>query len=1672
MSNYKSSQEDIDKLIDLYYKQPRILYEHLFASYNQLVEEIIPFCLIQEPNYFYQNVIKDVIYLHGFKCSNIRIKPPTFDNNNEIKFPRDARKNHLNYFATVVADMVQILEKVDIATGEKVRIEIGEVEKEASIANIPVMIKSRYCSTQIKKDIHGECKYDPGGYFIVNGQEKVVMSVEQMVNNKTLVFVKKEQSFSNGLVYIAQINSKKNDWSDNLQIITIKNRKEDDITLTTSSLVDIPLFVLFRALGVESDQDIISKITYDLDDVKMINLLRSSMEYSTDDEGNPIRTKEEAVEYLTSKLRKNRMISQSDENLAKIQRKMMLEKIFRQDLLPHLGEDIAKKIAYLGYMVNKLLSVWLERNDPDDRDALTNKRIETPGILIGQLFRQNWNKMLKEIGKYFAKKNKSDETPVNVLNQIKPSIIEQGIKTALATGIWGMNKTKKGVAQSLQRLSWLQSISYLRRVMAPSLDSSTSKVTSIRQCQNLQAEFLCLTGDSEILMGNGMDTKLIKDIVDKDYVTSINTSSLEQEPTFVFNKFGKIPDTLLEIKTISGRIIKATPEHPFLVIGENNKYVWKDAKDLSENDKLIIRHTEKHINPEKDTVVIINENDVVDHYKMELLETGYLNKEISQSKLVIIARLLGALNTDGNSNIFEDKYFRTSFNLGEEADAYCIVDDISKLGFGLPSVKRVVTQFNDKKSGRETTYRTWRVNKDGAFSYLLNLLGGLNGKKTIQSRSIPQWIMNGNKLIKREYLSAFQGGDGCKITYQSNATSNTYKIVLGPTGQTTIVEYLEETKRYMNQLSELFNSFGIKTNIKVDDINDEINKKKILLFFDNSAENITTYAEWIGYRYCNEKRRKSALPIEHLLIRKENCSERNQKYDLLEKMVKENANVSEICKQTGLTNNQVYKVKSRINSGKKPIPKYSCDNNYQEFVSENKLDNDLVAINIKEVNKIEPEMVYDFTTMSDNHDFVASSITTHNCPCETPEGQKIGIVKSLAMMSSITHQNIAQPEIIRSVLKNTKVRHAADIDPLNMKSYIKIFMNGDWIGICKLTEGQEITDLLKTSRRKGIIDKYTTICLDYTKKEIKIYSDGGRLIRPVLVVTNNKLAINNQLIEDVEKENLSKDSAKGWKRILSKYDNLVDYEDIESSNYMMCADRYYRLTESEENKDRKVEYTDYNKINRYGDYRWIRYTHCNFHSWTQLGIIAGNIPFSNHNHAGRNIIHFSQAKQAISVYLTSYKDRMDISQILYYPQVPIVTTKTMQYNHSLDLPYGENAIVAIMSYNGYNQEDSMILNQSAIDRGIFRADTLKKYHSEIDKNPSTNQDDIFTKPDKNKVADMKQGNYSKLNDKGICPEETQITNEDFIIGKVSPIQPTGDSNKVYKDSSEIFKSNVDGVIDRVHTGVYNAEGYEMYNVRVRMERIPVIGDKLTNRHGQKGTIGIALPQKDMPFTADGMVPDVIMNPHCLPSRMTIGQLVECVASKIGAIEGTFVDGTPYCDYDVRKLPEALEKLGFNKYGNETLYCGMTGKKIQAEIFMGPTYQVRLKHMTADKYHSRSRGPRQALTRQPLEGRSRDGGLKIGEMEKDAMIAHGMGQFLKERMMETSDINKVYICDECGLFASKVIDKDYYWCKACKNSTRISAVVMPYAAKLLFQELMSVNIVPRIRTEKSIYVDEA
>jgi DNA-directed RNA polymerase II subunit RPB2 len=476
-----------------------------------------------------------------------------------------------------------------------------------------------------------------------------------------------------------------------------------------------------------------------------------------------------------------------------------------------------------------------------------------------------------------------------------------------------------------------------------------------------------------------------------------------------------------------------------------------------------------------------------------------------------------------------------------------------------------------------------------------------------------------------------------------------------------------------------------------------------------------------------------------------------------------------------------------------------------------------------------------------------------------------------------------------------------------------------------------------------------------------------------------------------------------------------------------------------------------------------------------LGSSSSCIPFCDHNQAPRNIYNFSQAKQGKGIFATNERFRMDIGYRLANPSYPLVQTRAMKYLNTLDLPNGENVIVAIACYSGYNQEDSLIFNQSSLDRGLFRSYVLKKYTDEIKKNPSTSQDDKFTKPDPSKVSGIRKANYEKLNMAGYVPEETRIENGDIIIGKVSPIDPGSDNqSKIFKDTSQVYKSNVSATIDKVYTGVYNSDGYEMYSVQVRSERTPNIGDKFASRHGQKGTCGIILSSADMPFTKDGIQPDVIMNPNAVPSRMTVGQLLECVLGKVSALRGHFSDATPFNDYNIEEATEILKSYGFNEHGFEDLYCGMSGKKIRSKIFIGPTFYMRLKHLVQDKIHGRARGPRQVLTRQPPEGRARDGGLRFGEMERDCMIAHGMGQFLKERLVNTSDQYFVHVCSSCGLFARKKPDKNIYICQLCNQRNNIYTthkVEIPYAFKLLIQELEAINIVPKIKVETDIYNED-
>ncbi len=476
------------------------------------------------------------------------------------------------------------------------------------------------------------------------------------------------------------------------------------------------------------------------------------------------------------------------------------------------------------------------------------------------------------------------------------------------------------------------------------------------------------------------------------------------------------------------------------------------------------------------------------------------------------------------------------------------------------------------------------------------------------------------------------------------------------------------------------------------------------------------------------------------------------------------------------------------------------------------------------------------------------------------------------------------------------------------------------------------------------------------------------------------------------------------------------------------------------------------------------YTHCEIHPSMILGVCASIIPFPDHNQSPRNTYQSAMGKQAMGVYASNYPLRMDtLAHVLYYPEKPLVTTRSLEYLHFKELPSGSNVIVAIACYTGYNQEDSVIMSQSSIDRGLFRSVFYRTYNDHL--KPTKRFKETFEVPSEG-IAALKSGNYNKLDVDGLICPGTRVSGDDIIIGKVTSevevLAQEAQSANPRRDSSTACRHAESGIVDQVMMTT-DSEGNSFTKVKLRSIRIPQIGDKFASRHGQKGTVGMTYRQEDLPFTVEGIVPDVIMNPHAIPSRMTIGHLIECLGSKIACFRGEEGDGTPFQDVTVDLLCKELHSLRYQSRGNEVMYNGHTGRKLDRLIFLGPTYYQRLKHLVDDKIQSRSRGKVQILTRQPTEGRSREGGLRFGEMERDCMISHGAARFLKERLLDASDRYIVPICELCGLIAIANYRANTYECKSCENTTKICMVEMPYACKLLFQELMAMQIAPRLVT---------
>ena len=660
------------------------------------------------------------------------------------------------------------------------------------------------------------------------------------------------------------------------------------------------------------------------------------------------------------------------------------------------------------------------------------------------------------------------------------------------------------------------------------------------------------------------------------------------------------------------------------------------------------------------------------------------------------------------------------------------------------------------------------------------------------------------------------------------------------------------------------------------------------------------------------------------------------------------------------------------------------------------------------------------------------------CPAETPEGGSVGVVKNLSYMTHVTipsNSTLLYESVEPYLLPIETIKS----NPEQLYNKVKVFINGSWLG--NVENPFELYNSLKTKKYKGIINIYTSVIFDIKRKEIRVCNDAGRLARPILKVKNNELVLTQTIVDKIRNNEL------GWDDLLTDCkndDSVIEYIDAAEQNLNMVA-----MTPTSLKEKTNIIY---------------KYTHCELHPSTIFGILASCIPFPEHNQSPRNTYQCAMGKQAMGMYVTNYDSRLDkTAYVMTYPMRPLVDTRVMNMIGLNSIPSGSQIVVAIMTHSGYNQEDSILFNKGSIDRGLFQA-TI--YHTEKDEDKKIQGDEeIRCKPDPSKTKGMKFANYNKVNSQGVIPENTLVENRDIIISKIVPIKEArNDHTKVmkYEDQSRIFRTTEETYVDKNYIE-RNGDGYNFCKVRLRTIRKPIIGDKFSSRHGQKGTIGNIIPEEDMPYTASGVRPDIIINPHAIPSRMTIAQLKETVLGKTLIELGLFGDGTSFGKFDVKDICKELQKVGYESNGNELMYNGLTGEQIETSVFIGPVFYQRLKHMVSDKQHSRSIGPMVNLTRQPAEGRSKDGGLRFGEMERDCMCSHGASRFTKGRIYDASDAFRVHTCKKCGLIAAYNDATHVHHCKTCDNRSDFAYVELPYACKLMFQELITMNIAPRIMT---------
>ncbi|MBI5066080.1 DNA-directed RNA polymerase subunit B [Candidatus Woesearchaeota archaeon] len=595
----------------------------------------------------------------------------------------------------------------------------------------------------------------------------------------------------------------------------------------------------------------------------------------------------------------------------------------------------------------------------------------------------------------------------------------------------------------------------------------------------------------------------------------------------------------------------------------------------------------------------------------------------------------------------------------------------------------------------------------------------------------------------------------------------------------------------------------------------------------------------------------------------------------------------------------------------------------------------------------------------------------------------------------------------------------------------EVYLDGRYVG--DVDNKEDFVEHIKAERRKGGAAEGINVQLDKILDRVNVCASKGRARRPVIVVKNGIPLLTEKHIKQLHKNEIS------WQDLVNQ--GIIEYLDAAEEENSLLAFYEQELTPE--------------------------HTHLEVSPLVMLGLIASLVPYGNFTQSARLSIGSKNQKQSIGVYASNYLVRMDMDvNLLHTPHKPIIKTIIHDLSNYERHPAGQNVVVAVMSYKGYNMEDAILVNKGSIERGFARSSYYRPAIAEELRYSGGLMDQVCP-PDKDVKGYKSEKDYRFLEDDGIIYPEAQVKEDDVVIGKTSPprflssLDEYSLASNIRRESSVALKHGEEGAIDFVML-TENEEGNKLVQVRIRDQRIPEIGDKFTSRHGQKGVIGLIVPESDMPFTSRGIIPDIMFSPHGIPSRMTVSQLMELLGAKTGALSGRYVDSTTFNAEPMEKVKQELLSLGFRDDGEEIMYNGITGERLTVRIFIGSMYYLKLRHMVANKIHARARGPIQLLTRQPTEGRAKEGGLRLGEMEKDTFVAHGTSLLLKERF--DSDKTIVPICESCGMVVIHDYVKDKRYCPVCGENVDINDIEISYAFKLMLDEFKTLGLYPKLTLE--------